>query len=120
MRDPKGAPCGKGRFGCWTCTVVRKDRAVRNLIRQGYDELSPLLEFRDWLMEVRDLPAYRCRQRRNGTLGPGAFTITARREILGRLLLAQEQSNLTLVAEEELILIQQLWTMDEKSVSYAE
>ncbi len=71
-------------------------------------------------MEVRDLPAYRYRQRRNGTPGPGPFTITARREILGRLLLAQEQSNLNLVAEEELILIQQLWTMDEKSVSYAE
>jgi DNA sulfur modification protein DndC len=120
VRDPKGAPCGKGRFGCWTCTVVRKDRAVRNLIRQGYGELEPLLGFRDWLIEVRDSPAYRCRQRRNGAPGPGPFTLAARREILSRLFVAQEQSKLPLIAEEELALIQQLWDADERSVSYVE
>ncbi len=120
VRDPKGAPCGKGRFGCWTCTVVRKDRAVRNLIHQGHDELTPLLRFRDWLMEVRDLPAYRCRQRRNGTPGPGPFTLEARREILSRLLVAQEQSKLPLIAEEELDLIRLLWEADEEAVAYVE
>jgi len=42
FRDAKDAPCGKGRFGCWTCTVVRKDKAMLNLISSGYINLTGL------------------------------------------------------------------------------
>ena len=41
IREVKGAPCGQGRFGCWTCTVVRKDRAVQGLVQEGHTNLSP-------------------------------------------------------------------------------
>lgn len=120
VRDPRGTPCGKGRFGCWTCTVVRKDRAMRSLILEGYDELAPLLEFRDWLAEIRDLPEYRCNVRRNGGRGPGPLTLAARRQILERLLLAQERSGIPLISESEIDFIKALWAADEKSDSYTE
>lgn len=120
VRDPKGAPCGNGRFGCWTCTVVRKDRAVRNLVLEGHAELEPLREFRDWLAKMRDLPEHRCKVRRNGAPGPGPLTLSARRQILDRLLTAQWRSGLDLIADSELRLIEELWAADETSGTYAE
>ncbi len=120
VRDPKGTPCGKGRFGCWTCTVVRKDRAVKNLIEEGHHNLVPLFEFRNWLAEVRDLPEYRCRRRRNGDPGPGPFTLRARQEILEQLLSAQKRSSLPLLAKDELRLIEELWVADRTSPHYVE
>jgi DNA sulfur modification protein DndC len=118
IRDPKGAPCGKGRFGCWTCTVVRKDRAMANLVKKGHPRLTPLLNFRNWLMLIRDNPAYRCKRRRNGVAGLGPFNLDARREILAHLLEAQAASGLPLIRAEELELIEQLWTLDENSPAY--
>jgi DNA sulfur modification protein DndC len=32
VRDVRGAPCGKARFGCWTCTVAKNGVTLRNLI----------------------------------------------------------------------------------------
>jgi DNA sulfur modification protein DndC len=120
MHDPKGTPCGKGRFGCWTCTVVRKDHAVENLIREGYDELLPLFDFRNWLMSIRDMRTYRCRTRRNGTKGLGPFTLAARREILKRLIKAQDLSGLQLISKEEISIIHKLWRKDRALSSYVE
>lgn len=48
-------------------------------------------------------------KRKNGSDGPGALTIEARRELLTRLLKLQEQTGLTLISDDELFLIQQLW-----------
>ena len=120
IRDPKGSPCGTGRFGCWTCTVVRKDRAVQNLVSEGYTQLAPLLQFRNWLAEVRDYSTYRCKKRRNGGPGLGPFTLAARREILTKLLDAQALSGLPLISEEELALIERLWEADRTSPTYTE
>jgi len=41
--------CGQSRFGCWTCTVVTKDKAMEGLIQSGEDWMLPLLKFRDVL-----------------------------------------------------------------------
>jgi DNA sulfur modification protein DndC len=120
IRDPKGTPCGSGRFGCWTCTVVRRDHAVENLVAAGYPELKPLLAFRNWLAEVRDLPAFRCSRRRNGTIGLGPFTLKARRQILKRLLIAQSQACLELIRNDELRIIRSLWKQDMLSAVYRE
>jgi DNA sulfur modification protein DndC len=81
-----GAPCAGSRFGCWTCTVVRRDRTMEELIRSGYDSLQPLLDFRNWLSCLRNDPRERWSTRRNGAAGPGPFTLAARRTILDRLL----------------------------------
>jgi len=75
VRDAARTPCGQGRFGCWTCTVVRQDRAVQGLVKEGYTQLKPLLKFRNWLMTIRDQPEHRCHVRRNGAPGLGPFRI---------------------------------------------
>ncbi len=120
VRDPKGTPCGKGRFGCWTCTVVRKDRAVTSMVKEGHHSLAPLLEFRNWLAEIRDLPQYRCKVRRNGQRGLGPLTLAARKETLAKLLHAQIVSRYKLIDGEELLLIEELWKKDVNSTSYRE
>ncbi|MBX3009756.1 MAG: phosphoadenosine phosphosulfate reductase family protein [Melioribacteraceae bacterium] len=109
-----------GRFGCWTCTVVRKDKAVMNLIDAGYSELIPLLNFRNWLVSIRDIPRNRCKHRRNGQIGLGPFTLVARSKILDKLLLAQSESGLSLISEEELDYILKLWLVDKNSKTYRE
>jgi DNA sulfur modification protein DndC len=120
IRDPRGTPCGKGRFGCWTCTVVRRDRAIQAITRDGHRELAPLLNFRNWLMEIRDRDEFRCGRRRNGTVGRGPFTLEGRKEILRKLLIAQSESGLPLISDEELAMITRLWTLDAKSPNYVE
>jgi DNA sulfur modification protein DndC len=102
----------RGRFGCWTCTVVRQDRAVRNLIQQGHESLVPLFEFRNWLATIRDDPSYRWRCRRNGAKGSGPFTLEARKEILKRLLAAQNKTEWNLISDEEIEYIKQQWLSD--------
>lgn len=114
VRDPRSPPCGKGRFGCWTCTVVRKDKSVTKLVESSNPELKPLLDFRNWLAEARDNKVYREKKRRNGAKGPGPFTLAARKEILKRLLLAQKLSKLTLISKLEIKEIKKYWALDTK------
>lgn len=57
--DTSTASCGNSRFGCWTCTVVDKDKSMTNLIENGEDWMLPLLEFRNVLAEIRHDPAQR-------------------------------------------------------------
>jgi DNA sulfur modification protein DndC len=35
IREPNAAPCGKARFGCWTCTVAKNGTTLRNLVEAG-------------------------------------------------------------------------------------
>jgi len=109
IRDPKGTPCGSGRFGCWTCTVVRKDKSITSLVGEGYTQLEPLLDFRNWLFVVRDDLSYRLSKRRNGTNGPGPFTLEARKEILAKLIEAQRLSGYTLIDQPQLDYIDEYW-----------
>jgi DNA sulfur modification protein DndC len=58
--------CGNSRFGCWVCTVVKKDKALMGFINSGEEWLIPLLEFRNWLSDIRDKREYRQKHRMNG------------------------------------------------------
>lgn len=60
--------CGNTRFGCWTCTVVAKDRSLLGFIESGEEWLIPLAEFREWLMENRDNRDYRDKMQRTGRI----------------------------------------------------
>lgn len=60
--------CGNTRFGCWTCTVVQKDRSLLGFIESGEEWLIPLAEFRDWIMENRDNRKYRDKMQRTGRI----------------------------------------------------
>ena len=109
VRDVHGAPCGKARFGCWTCTVAKGAKTLHNLVGNGNTDLAPLLKFRLWLGAHRDNPNYRWRRRRNGTAGPGPMTLKWRRLALAKLLKAQAESGLPLIALDEIETIEKLW-----------
>ncbi len=108
--DTSTPSCGNSRFGCWTCTVVDRDKASEGLLAAGDERMEHLLAFRETLLEFRD-PAngWRDNRRMNGNEGPGPLAIKSRRELLKRLLKLQEETDLTLITPEELLLIQQLW-----------
>lgn len=114
--------CGtkNSRFGCWTCTVVEKDKSLQGYIDSGNHAYQPLVSFRDWLVEIRNDPSRRSAIRRNGRLTfdltgkhiPGPFTIQARREILDRLLALQREFGASLIADAEVDLIHRIWATD--------
>lgn len=109
------------RFGCWTCTVVKKDRSLEGLVSSGFEELEPLLEFREWLVELREKDGTRMKVRRNGTtkyredgsivLGP--FTLEIRRKILRRLKKLQAEIGQILITKDEEEIIREIWRVDE-------
>lgn len=113
VRDVKGAPCGKARFGCWTCTVAKNGVTLRNLIDSGEHRLEPLLKFRLWLEEERNNPAYRWPTRRNGKRGLGPMTLEWRHLALRQLLNAQRRSELPLIDAEEILAIKREWARDD-------
>jgi DNA sulfur modification protein DndC len=108
--DTSTPACGNSRFGCWTCTVVDRDKASEGLLAAGDERMEHLLEFRETLLEFRNPDkGWRDSRRMNGNEGPGPLLIKGRRELLKRLLKLQEEIGLTLITPEELLLIQQVW-----------
>lgn len=112
VRDKSSPACGTNRFGCWTCTVVRRDRAMEALVDNGREELGALLDFRDWIASIRDLESYREQTRRNGSKGPGPFTLEARVEIFTRLMITEVSSGRELIENDQKCEIERLWRMD--------
>ena len=108
--DTSTPSCGKSRFGCWTCTVVERDKASEGLLASGDERMEDLLEFRETLIHYRNPEnGKRDMKRMNGSDGPGPLTMTARRELLTKLLKLQEQTGLKVISEDELFLIQKHW-----------
>jgi DNA sulfur modification protein DndC len=125
--DKTTPSCGNSRFGCWTCTVVQRDKSMEAMIDNGDDWMQPLLDFRDELsstQEVSAKPGIREHKRRNGQVLKkpdgaiifGPYTLKFRKGLLKRLLEVQEQvrakgpnPNETLIAEHELHEIRRLW-----------
>ncbi len=60
--------CGNSRFGCWMCTVVKEDKSLTGFIKSGHHWLSKLLEYRNWIYEIRDNNDMRMKRRTNGTI----------------------------------------------------
>jgi DNA sulfur modification protein DndC len=111
--DESTKPCGNNRFGCWTCTVVERDKSIEGFIGSGRDEYQGLADFRDWLIELRDTPEkYREPFRRNGQPGNGPLKMEVREEVLRRLLELQDAVGHALISDEEVRLIQQIWVSD--------
>ena len=112
--------CGttSSRFGCWTCTVVVKDRSLEGFVESGFAEFTPLLDFRDWLASIRNDKERRLARRRDGritttntgTLIPGPFTLQTRTEIFERLRALEIQIGQTLISDEEIDCIHSLWS----------
>lgn len=115
MSKDDAPSCGtnSSRFGCWTCTVVEKDRSLEGLVESGLDYLEPLLDYRDWLYKTRNEPQYRQGVRRNGKSGLGPYTIEMRKEMLTRLLSLQSEVGFALISEQEVDRINEIWMEDQ-------
>ncbi|MFT6528597.1 MAG: DNA sulfur modification protein DndC [Psychrosphaera sp.] len=69
--DETTPSCGNSRFGCWTCTVVTRDRAMESLIQNGEQWMTPLLKYRNILSRSTSpklKKKYRNHIRRDGRL----------------------------------------------------
>ncbi len=116
--------CGQSRFGCWTCTVVKKDKSMSSLVSNGQEWLKPLLDFRNKLVADRNLPENRSDKRRNGILAidddgnpRGTYEVSYKAKLLRELLELQkeiqnERPHINLINNQELIAIQVIWNRD--------
>ncbi|WP_368267831.1 DNA phosphorothioation system sulfurtransferase DndC [Enterobacter cloacae] len=135
--DDSTPSCGNSRFGCWTCTVVTKDRAMESLVQNGEQWMAPLLEFRNMLAkttEPEEKDKYRNFKRRTGKVSyqylkegedisverkhvPGPYLLKYRQEWLEKLLnldkvLKAQGHDIQLITEGELHAIRQEWLND--------
>lgn len=114
--DDSTPPCGNSRFGCWVCTVVERDRSMEGFVEAGYENYEYLLEFRNWLHELRDNEQMREKKKRNGADGLGPFRLEVRREILNRLLNIQKLVGEELISNREIGEIKKIWISDNLSI----
>lgn len=131
--DTTTPSCGNSRFGCWTCTVVDRDKTMEAMIDNGEEWLEPLLELRDWLSETQNPETkinYREPRRRDGKVHYwgenqdkiiwGPYKLEFRKEILRRVLAAQSlvrkkgpDPNVTVIGPTELHEIRRIWRVEE-------
>ena len=124
VTDDSHRSCGQSRFGCWICTVVKEDKSMCSLIKNGVEWMKPLLEFRNRLIENRNVSELRCPTRRNGQRAVdesghnlGNYTMEYRIQLLRELLAVQKdtqsfRSSIDLITNQELIAIQVIWYRD--------
>ena len=120
VTDKSHGSCGQSRFGCWVCTVVKDDKSMRSLIKNGREWMQPLYDFRKELDAERNIIENRMPFRRDGRravndMGPYIFSYRAK--ILRRLLevqheLQQRDPKIKLISDQELIAIQVNWYRD--------
>lgn len=101
-----------GRYGCWVCTVVRRDKAGMNLVKKGYEQVKYLMDFRDLLLSYRNDSEKRLPNRKNHTIGKGPFKLYVRKQLLEKLLETQKLAKCELITREEIELIYALWAKE--------
>lgn len=134
--DTTTPSCGSSRFGCWTCTVVSKDKAMEAMIDKGEEWLEPLLELRDFLAATHE-PAIKAKVRshvrKSGAvtrktsgdieadpLVRGPYKLEFCQEVLRRLLVAEaearssapEDQTVALISDQELHAIRRIWRFE--------
>lgn len=143
--DTSTPSCGNSRFGCWTCTVVTKDKAIEGLVQTGESWMQPLLNFRNDL-HSSTLPenktTFRNYKRRMGKVSyikgditeendnevryiPGPYWMKVRKEWLEKLLEIEKEirdsgRNIELIQKDELQQIRQCWLRDPNEPDWAD
>ena len=124
ITDKTQPSCGQSRVGCWVCTVVKEDKSMKALIKNGNSWMAPMLEYRDLMVEGRNISENRYSTRRNGQLAVdaeghnmGNYTFEYRVEMLKKLLILQrnlqkEKPHMELISNQELVAIQINWYRD--------
>jgi DNA sulfur modification protein DndC len=144
--DTTTPSCGDSRFGCWTCTLVDKDKSMSAMVTNSDDHewMGPLLALRDKLDGIQEgVPrnaideGERDRQRRDFRRMSGAMTVFRdqavhgpytqawREEWLRDLLSAQGQvralgpegtEDLELITIDELHEIRRIWVFEKHEI----
>ena len=104
--------CGGSRFGCWTCTVVKQDRSLQGFIDSGDESMIPLIQYCQWIRDVREDDTRRFKYKRNGNPGPGPFDARTRKELLQRLLQTEQTVGYELISDEVIEYIQSIWSRE--------
>ena len=143
--DTSTPSCGNSRFGCWTCTVVTKDKAIEGLVQTGETWMQPILDFRNEL-HFSTLPenktTYRNYKRRIGKVSyikgeiteenntqakhvPGPYWMSVRKKWLKRLLKIEKDicgsgREIELIQKDELQQIRQFWLRDPNEPDWAD
>jgi DNA sulfur modification protein DndC len=124
ITNKEHSSCGQSRFGCWTCTVVKKDKSMSALVENGQQWLKPLLDFRNDLVEDRNKSENRSKTRRNGQVAideegnnQGSYAPHYRAKVLRELLelekkVQEDRPHIKLITNQELIAIQVTWNRD--------
>ena len=126
--DTSTPSCGSSRFGCWTCTVVAKDKSMSAMIQNSAEKewMLPLLDLRNELAEAgKETRDFRRMNGRvslfNGEYVAGPYTQETRAYWLRKVLQAQtwvrengppEVSDIELITIEELHEIRRMWIVD--------
>ncbi|MBD0319173.1 MAG: DNA phosphorothioation system sulfurtransferase DndC, partial [Gemmatimonadetes bacterium] len=125
--DESTPSCGNSRFGCWVCTVAKRDSSMEAMIDNGEEWMEPLLEFRDWLATTVD-PARKHEFRdakgrdgrvillKDGTPAARTYKLESSKEMLEKVLRAQQSirnsgpdDEALLISVDELMEIRRLW-----------
>ncbi len=94
--------CGKSRFGCWVCTVVERDKSMENFIDNGNKWMEELLNFRNWLYNIRQQTNQYVPGRLESKVKFGPFLLKTREEILNKLLNMKEHLPVELITDDEI------------------
>ncbi len=120
VTDKSHGSCGQSRFGCWVCTVVKDDKSMYSLIKNGREWMKPLYDFRIEIDKERNIVENRMPYRRDGKRAindMGSYIFSYRAKMLKRLLEVQNElqkhdPNIKLISDQELIAIQVNWYRD--------
>jgi DNA sulfur modification protein DndC len=137
--DTNTQSCGSSRFGCWTCTLVDKDRSMEAMIQNDEEKewMLPLLELRDAMdfrtmgergdRSIRDFRRMhgKAQLMHNGELIPGPYIQSFREKLLRLLLEAQqwirengpsEVRQIELITLNELRMIRDIWVNEKHEI----
>ncbi|MCI4327710.1 MAG: phosphoadenosine phosphosulfate reductase family protein [Thermoplasmata archaeon] len=100
------------RFGCWTCTLVRRDKTMEALaLRDPSSPIGKLNEFRNQMLEESKLWRNRWARTRAGVRRKGPLSLAFRIDLLRRLKLLELETGLDLITEEDEHAIRRLWAL---------
>lgn len=136
--DTNTQSCGSSRFGCWTCTLVDKDRSMEAMIANDEEKewMLPLLELRNTMdfrtmgergdRNIRDFRRMHGKvQIFNGEPIPGPYIQSFREKLLKLLLEAQQWirengpddvRNIELITLPELRKIRDIWVTEKNEI----
>ena len=102
--------CGGIRFGCWVCTVVKKDRCTEGLAQiPGWDWLENFLVYRDLMLKVRGNPDNRLLRNNNGRTYLGPLNLNTRKFLYKELKELEREIGINILSPEDEIRIFDLW-----------